>query len=73
MGKNQIGKLVVVAHWSDFDLMDATKLGVLQRVHKGYFYIEDDVRGYRYCRPVSNLKLRRKDYERLRKNNEDVD
>ena len=52
-----IGKLVVVAHWSDFDLMDATKLGTLEKMEGGYFYIQGDSRGYRHCRPVSQKRL----------------
>lgn len=55
--KTQIGKLVCVAHWSDFDMMDATQLGVLREVRDGYFYIDDNMRGFRYCREVGkNIK-----------------
>ena len=52
-----IGKLVIVSHWSDFKLEDATKLGVLSEVRGEYFYIAGDARGYRHCRPVSRNKL----------------
>jgi hypothetical protein len=53
MKQNLIGKLVVVSHWPDFKLEDATKLGVLREIKDGYFYINNDSRGYRYCRKVS--------------------
>lgn len=43
--QNYCGKLVVVAHWADFKLEDATKLGILNRVTD------------RYCRPVSQKYL----------------
>ena len=52
-----IGKLVVVAHWGDFKLEDATRLGVLREVENGYFYVNGDNRGYRHCRPVSQRRL----------------
>lgn len=56
-----IGKLVVVAHWSDFKLEDATVLGILSRIDSGgYFYIRGSARGYRYMRPVSNTTYRRR-------------
>jgi hypothetical protein len=52
-----IGKLVVVSHWSDFKLEDATKLGILRKIKDGYFYIDNDSRGYRHCRKVSQKNL----------------
>mgnify|MGYP001572394802 CR=1 FL=1 len=51
------GKLVVVAHWSDFKLEDATKLGILTHLKDGYFYILGDSRGYRYCRLVCQKQI----------------
>lgn len=56
--KNYFGKLVVVSHWSDFKLEDATKLGILNYIKDGYFYIADDSRGYRFCRLVSRQCIR---------------
>ena len=53
-----IGKLVVVSHWSDAKLEDATKLGILYKVEDSYFYIDGDNRGYKYCRKVSQRPLR---------------
>lgn len=50
--KNYIGKLVVLSHWSDFDLNDEVRLGILDRVEGNYFYISGSNRGYRYCRSV---------------------
>ena len=55
MNKNHIGELVVVAHWSDFQIEDATKLGVLRAIegeHSDIFYVDGDQRGYRHCRSV---------------------
>lgn len=56
--KNYFGKLVVVAHWSDFKLEDATKLGILKDIRDGYFYVDGDSRGYRFCRLVSRQCIR---------------
>lgn len=55
--KNYCGKLVVVAHWADFKLEDATKLGILTHVEDGYFYVLGDLRGYRHCRMVCEKQL----------------
>jgi hypothetical protein len=52
-----IGKLVVVTHWRDFQLEDATKLGILKKIENDYFYIIDDARGYKYCRVVKENTL----------------
>jgi len=49
-----IGRLVVVAHWSDFQLEDETRLGILRGVRSGYFYIDGSERGYRHCRVVGD-------------------
>lgn len=48
------GSLVVVSHWLDFDYpYDAVKLGIFKEYKDGYWYIEFDSRGYRYCREVN--------------------
>lgn len=52
-----IGELVVVSHWIDFKMEDATKLGILRDVRDGHFYIEGDGRGYRHCRRVNSRCL----------------
>jgi hypothetical protein len=52
---NVIRRLVVVAHYVDFDLMDATILGRLEKVKEGYFYLHGSNRGYRHCRLVSEV------------------
>lgn len=55
-----IGKLVVVSQWVDFDFpMDAVCLGILERYDNGYYYIEGSKRGFKHCRPVSEMELRR--------------
>lgn len=50
--KLNLGDLVVVAHFSDFDLMDATHLGKFAGYVGGSFFIEGHERGYKYCRKV---------------------
>lgn len=55
--KKHIGKLVVVAHWQDFKLQDPTKLGILQCIVDGRFYIANDPRAYRHCRLVSQRRI----------------
>lgn len=59
---NLIGRLVVVSHWRDAKLEDATKLGILQDIRDGYFYIQDDSRAYRHCRKVSQKVFSREDF-----------
>ena len=57
MSNDYIGRLVVVAHWSDFKLEDGTFLGILERIEDGYFYIVGSKRGFRYCRLVSKRRI----------------
>lgn len=47
--------LVVVSHWSDFDLNDAVFLGKFKECRGGYFYIQNSGRGFKYCRKVSRF------------------
>lgn len=47
------GDLVVVSHWSDFDWpSDAVELGILSNVKDGYYYINNNMRGYKHCKVV---------------------
>lgn len=46
----EIGDLVVVSHWSDFDYpYDNVRLGILTRKVDGYYYVDDYYRGYKHC------------------------
>jgi len=57
--KKYIGKLVVVAHWDDFDYpMDPVQLGILERIEDERFYIMGSKRGWQHCRPVSRRHLK---------------
>ena len=47
------GDLVVVSHWSDFDYPnDPVFLGILTKIENGYYYINDEIRGFVYCKFV---------------------
>jgi len=52
-----VGKLVVVAHWSDFKLEDATQLGIFEKFENHHFYIVGSNRGWRHCRRVSQKRI----------------
>ena len=54
-----IGKLVVVAHWPEYDLDNVVAVGCLEKYEDGYFYIFGDWRGWRYCRVVSKRVLQK--------------
>jgi len=55
----KVGSLVVVSHWSDFDFpMDAVFLGRFAEYKDGYFYIQEQQRGFKYCRKVSRQKIK---------------
>lgn len=52
-----IGELVVVSHWQDFKLEDATVLGILREYRDGYFYVVGSRRGFRHCRKVMGREI----------------
>lgn len=54
------GKMVAVAHWEDFDLMDAVQLGIFSHYDNDHFYIVGSNRGWRYMKMVSNRTHRAK-------------
>lgn len=63
MGKGvivpKIGDLIVVAHWSNFDMADGSvRVGSFEKYEQGYWYIKESMRGYRYARAVSNKNIR---------------
>jgi hypothetical protein len=54
----KVGELVVVAHWEDFQLEDATVLGRFShRDSDGYFYIDGSQRGWRYLKRLRSHTL----------------
>ena len=46
------GELVVVSQWPDFDLQDAVVLGLFSQYKDGFFYVQMNHRGFKYCRKV---------------------
>jgi len=52
------GELVVVAHWDDFQIEDATVLGRFShRDSDGYFYIDGSQRGWRHLKRLRSHTL----------------
>lgn len=63
--KLQIGEMVVVAHWSDFDMQDAVMLGILQEITpQNRFIIAGHARHWRYCRKVSREVFKHNDAQK---------
>ena len=55
------GDLVVVSHWRDFDTRDAVAVGRFDYWKDGYFYIQESMRGYKFCRRVVKRNVIMKD------------
>lgn len=50
-----VGDRVIVAHWSDFDPLDAFRLGTLSSIEDGYFYIFGSSRAWRHCKFIATI------------------